>query len=119
MSGAGAYTLRNTVSIVLQQSFHWQSVHLEDHQLLCLGSQFYVFDSHARNTTGQIDPYGSSILFMFSDMNNLVQYFQQMYPGLVFNISPMWLDSNTGVDHSIPINLHLDSLNIHSLRVLN
>ena len=89
MLEAGALQLRDAILVAFCQSssalatFGESSVTIMSHS-----DHFFVFDSHARNCYGLVEPNGSSVFLEFSDLTALETYLYAVYADSVFNITP-------------------------------
>lgn len=89
VSEAGAFSLSAALDVGFAQSdwllatFGGTTVSLFHRH-----GRYYVFDSHARNTIGHVDPNGSCVLLMYENLSDIIVYFHGMYANQVFNLTP-------------------------------
>lgn len=100
----GAHSLRDAVYQSLALS-HFVLATFRDLTICILQNEngYFLFDSHARNWLGQVDPDGAATLLHFSDLLSLWEYLHEIYYNYQFNISPVTfveLGSDTGQSNS-------------------
>lgn len=50
---------------------------------------YFIFNSHARNTAGESDPDGTSVLLCVSNFEELISYIERQYRNQQFNMAPL------------------------------
>ena len=82
------------------------TVNLETYGLMTNGTGMYIYDSHSRNSSGNVDPFGAAVLLDFTNIDEVIAFFG-VNEGMPFEISPILFThdavQNEVMSHSQPI----------------
>ncbi|CAC5405284.1 unnamed protein product [Mytilus coruscus] len=76
--------------------------------------QWFIFDSHSRNSTGITNPFGSAAIIELSNYEECVQFLRQNYEGKPFEITPVVFERQDvqSIDYSAPENNLIESMDV-------
>lgn len=78
--------------------------------------QYLIFDSHARNANGYPDANGNSILLIFDQMEEVLEYLTNMYNGHRYEISNVNFENHF---HTLPDKMHNYAKQKHQSKEVN
>ncbi|CAC5392137.1 unnamed protein product [Mytilus coruscus] len=76
--------------------------------------QWFIFDSHSRNSTGITNPFGSATIIELSNSEQCVQFLRQNYEGTPFEITTVVFERQDvqSIDYSAPENNLIESMDV-------